>query len=370
MLTTFDRYLIKCYLSAFAILFVSTFGLFVVIDGFTNVDAFQQGKEGTAEVLRWMAAYYGIQSIEFFDLVAPVLSVVAMMVVLALLQKNSELHPILAAGVPVYRLVLPILAGAMVVSSVVVLNQEFVIPRLGHKLQSHRTEQQTERSVEPLYDFKTRIHIDGKRLNLDENRLSEAEFILPANLATELTALKAPRATYLEKSGERPRGWLLRNVQPSYDRVLLTEEGKKLVRRTNTPGDVFIITDVSIDQLSNRSKNFRFLSTRQLVQRIRNPSTGLNSIRSQTLFFHRRLVRPLLNVLAAFIVLPLVLRKESHSLVGNIALCALVMSTMYGAGYLFSYLGQVNFMPADLAAWSPAFISGGVGAWLSGVVQS
>ena len=40
--TTFDRYLIARYLQIFVILFVSMFGLFVVIDGFSNVDEFQE----------------------------------------------------------------------------------------------------------------------------------------------------------------------------------------------------------------------------------------------------------------------------------------------------------------------------------------
>lgn len=371
MYTTFDRYLLRRYLHAFAILFVSTFGLFVVIDGFTNVDAFQQGKEGTLDVLKWMGEFYVIQSVDFFDRVAPVLSVVAMMVVFALLQKNSELHPLLAAGIPVYRLVLPILAGTMVVNALAALNREVVFPQIGHRLQAHRTETQTKRSVEPIYDYHSRVHIDGSKVSLEENRLNDAEFILPVpTLATELTALKAPYAVYMEETADRPRGWILRNVQPGYDRIPLTDAGRRLVRRTNRPGDLFIVTDVTIDQLCNRSSNYRFLSTKQLVERIRNPATGLTSIRSQTLFLHSRLVQPVLNLLAVFIVVPLVLRRESRSLVGNMALCTLVMGALYGLRFLFSYLGQVNLLPADLAAWCPAIVSGGVGAWLTGVVQS
>ena len=67
MLTTFDRYLFKRYLYTFVVLFISLFGLFVVIDGFTNVDEFQMGKESSADMLRWVAVYYGYQAIQFFD---------------------------------------------------------------------------------------------------------------------------------------------------------------------------------------------------------------------------------------------------------------------------------------------------------------
>jgi len=47
--TTFDRYLISRYLQIFLILFVSVFGLYVVIDGFSNVDEFQEHAAGALE---------------------------------------------------------------------------------------------------------------------------------------------------------------------------------------------------------------------------------------------------------------------------------------------------------------------------------
>ncbi len=372
MLTTFDRYLLKRYLHAFAILFMSMYGLFMVIDGFTNVDAFQNGKEHSSEIIRWMAEYYVIQSIQFFAMVAPMVSVVSVMVVFALLQKNSELHPILAAGIPVYRLIVPIVLGTIFVNGIVILNQEYVIPRIAHRLQGNRSEdRQDVLSVEPIYDHKTRILIGGKSLSMGDRRIINAEFILPPHeVATELTTLKAPEAAYLDANSKRPGGWLLRDAQIPFEKISLTEDGKPYVRQTNQPNDIFIVTDVTVDQLSNRSKNYQYLSTSQLLRRIHNPSTGLSSLRGQTLFFHARLVKPLINILAIFVVVPLVLRKESRGLVTNMAVCATVMGAVNGLSHFSSYLGQVNLIPPDLAAWSPAIITGAIGAWLSGIVQS
>lgn len=372
MLTTFDRYLLKRYLHAFVILFVSTYGLFVVIDGFTNVDAFQEGKDAAGDVLRWMAEYYWFQAIDFFDRIAAILSVIAMMVVFALLQKNGELQPLLAAGVPVYRLVLPIALGAAVVNGMVVCNEELVIPRVAPQLQANRTEErQDQHAVEPRYDYKTRIHIDGKSLNLEQKRINQAEFILPPpDVATELTALKGEDAVYLNAAADRPSGWLLRNCQLKFGDLPLTKMGRKYVLRTSSPTEMFIVSDVSIDQLSNRSRNFRYLSTPQLVERIRNPSTGLAGIRSQRAFFHLRLVRPLLNVMSVFIVIPLVLRRESRSLIINMALCTLLLGVLYGVTQMFVYLGEKNLLAPDFAAWLPAMITAAAGAWLSDVVQT
>jgi len=97
-------------------------------------------------------------------------------------------------------------------------------------------------------------------------------------------------------------------------------------------------------------QNYRYLSTPQLLLRIQNPSTGLISVRSQMLFFHKRLVRTLISLIAVILVVPLILRRESRSLVANMAVCALVRGMLYGVKYLFGYLGQVNIITLDLAA--------------------
>ena len=372
MLTTFDRYLFKRYMYTFVVLFISTYGLFVVIDGFTNVDEFQTGKENSAELLRWVGAYYGYQAVDFFDRVAPVLAVVAMMIVFALLQKHSELQPILAAGIPVYRLVLPIALGAAVVNIVVISNEELVIPRIAHRLQWNRSEEKRDKNpVEPLYDFETRIHIDGKSLELGTRRILQPEFILPVpDLATELTTLHAKDAVILKATAERPAGWLLRDCPTSYERIPLTSSGRKFVLRTSNSRELFIVSNITIDQLSGRSRSHRFLSTAELAHRIRNPATGLTAMRSQRLFFHTRLVRPLLNVIAVFLVVPLILRRESRSLVANMALCTLALAGLFGVTWLFSSLGEHNLLAPDFAAWCPAILCAAAGAWLSGVVQT
>ena len=97
--TTFDRYLLRRFWHVFGIGFFATLGLYVVFDGFTNVDAFQKrtdaGGTETLVVLERMAQFYVCQATVIFDLVAPILTVVSTMVVFALLQKNRELHPIL-----------------------------------------------------------------------------------------------------------------------------------------------------------------------------------------------------------------------------------------------------------------------------------
>jgi len=367
----FDQYLFRRFLAAYAILFVSTFGLFVVIDGFTNVDGFQEGQSGAGGVMLTMLGYYAFQSSLFFDMVGSILSIISVMVVFALLYRHSEIQPILAAGVPVYRLVLPVLAGTLLVNLAIIANQELLIPRIAHRLQSSRSEVRgDQQAVEQVNDYETGILLGGRWLHLHTRTLESARFILPVpEIVNALTPLKATEATFHGENAGRPAGWLLKDVSPKFADLMpnLTAAGQKAILPTKEPNNVFVVTDVSFDQLSSRSRSYRYVSTPELVRRIRNPAYSIVSIRGQMLNFHSRLVRPLMDLFAVLMAVPLVIRKESRSLVGNMAMCAGMLAVVYGLTQASLYLGSVNLIATDLAVWLPVILSGMLSAWLSGV---
>lgn len=371
-MNTLDRYLFKRFLHTFAILFVSTFGLFVVIDGFTNVDGFQEGRDSSWEVFMFMFAYYTFQSSLFFNLIGTVISVVAVMVVFALLQKNSEFHPVLAAGIPTYRLFKPMLLGLALVSGLMMINQELIIPKIASQLNSPRSVHVSKGTpVEPLYDRQSRIHIGGKGLDTARKILLEPEFLLPLpEISNNFVVLKANQGMFFARSTKGKSGWLLKGIKRAYEDLDLTPRGKEFVLPTKNPQEIFVVSDVTFSELSRRSQDHRFLSTEQLAERIRNPSTGFISVRRMEIQFHWRIVRYLLNLISVFIVVPIILRKESRSLVMNMALCATFMGSLYGFSQLMLFAGKANFVSPDLASWSSVIVCGTIGAWFTGMVQT
>lgn len=61
-----DRYLLKNFLSVFAIFFVSFFGLFVVGDTVNNFGELIHHAESHGGLLRVILGYYGLRSLVFF----------------------------------------------------------------------------------------------------------------------------------------------------------------------------------------------------------------------------------------------------------------------------------------------------------------
>jgi lipopolysaccharide export system permease protein len=370
--TTFDRYLLGRFLHVFVVLFIATFGLYVIIDGFTNVDEFQESGGGVLAALARMLGYYSYQSVIFFDLIASTINVLAAMIVFALLLRHKEIHPILAAGIPTYRLVVPIVVGTLCVNAALMVNQEVIIPRNAAQLQAPRNPKRTiSRDVQQVRDFSTNILITGDQLFPRDRKMLGAEFVLPVGeISHELQTLKAPEAFYRHRKGNQPAGWLLRNVSPRFDDISLTDDGRKTVLRPADPADVFIATELSFDQLYKRNTSYRYLSTPELMRRIKNPAIGLISVRGQSQHLHQRLTQPLMNLIMVLLAIPLMVRRESAGLVANFAVCTLVMAVMFGIGQVFLYLGRVNLIAPDLAAWGPVIIGGAWSAWASGWAQT
>lgn len=360
-----------------AIGFIAAYGLFVVFDAFSNADEFQDGGADTSTMLARMAEHYFYQAFPFLDLIGPILIVLAAMATFALLLRQSEIYPVLSAGIPAWRLAVPIVVGSVSIVLLLTVNQEIIIPRVAHRLQAARgMDQAAYHTVKPARDFVSNIEITGKRLFLAARRVEDAEFLLPVpTVATEPTTLQARQAIQLPARGQRPAGWLLREVTPRYaeltaTRHVLTEQGRQLLFPTRDARDLFVTTDVTVDQLHNRTTSFRFLSTSELVQRIRNPAFGQVSNRLQTLHLHERLTRPLLILASVLIAIPLTMRKESRGLLMNMATAAGVLGLLYVLTQAAPYLGRLGFTSLELAAWLPVILCGACAAWFSEHVQT
>lgn len=371
---TFDRYLLRNFAHVFAVCFVAMFGLLVVIDLLENLDDFlaKNHDAGFASLVENILRYYAYQSIFFLDRAGAALTLIAVVVVLILFQRSGELHPLLAAGVPMYRVLRPLVIAAVGVSALLVLNQELIIPRIAHTAYESRGGAATaEVRVEPVYDHASRISIDGRRLQLGQRTIEQAEFMLPApTLVGAMTRLTAAQAIHRSAKKGRPAGWVLRDVAPRWDQLNLTDAGRKLVRPGDRPEDVFIVTAVTCDQLYKRNSSFTMLSTQELLRRIRSPAFGMISAHRLVAHLHTRFVAPLLNVIAVLMVIPLMVRRESPGLVVDSAVCATVLVVIFGFTQASFFLGQSRLIPPDLAAWIPVVVGGGWAAWLSGVIRS
>lgn len=373
---TFDRYLLRSFAHVFTTCFLALFGLMVIIDLLENLDDFlarnAEQSGGPMGLLQSIGTFYAMQSIFFIDRAGPALLVITVMVVLILFQRSGELHPLLAAGVPMYRVLLPIIGGAAVVSTALSLNQEYVIPQFAHAAFAARGGGDSAKiRVESIYDNASRIQIDGRNLKMAEKTIEDAVFVLPPHsIAHDLTILKATRAVHCPATAERKAGWKLYGVKPRYRELELTEVGLKVIHPGDGEDEAFVVTAVTCDLLYKRGSSYAFLSTRELMDRIHSPAFGAETVHRLIVHLHGRFVQPLLNIITVLLIIPLMVRRESTGLVADAALCAGVLAVFFGSVYGAAYLGQVHQIAPDMAAWIPVVVGGGMSAWYSGVVRT
>jgi lipopolysaccharide export system permease protein len=311
-----------------------------------------------------------VYSSVLLDLLGPSAAVLAVLTTLALLMKHGELHPVLAAGVPTYRLAVPFVAGIVVVNVLLIANQELVIPRIAAELQgSHGEGADAAQAVDAQYDPLTWIYVSGDALRLADRTILRPQFLLNATLSEDTRKLTGESARFYSARGRQPAGWLVRNPEPNYDALRLTDEGRQTVLKQQRTGDVFVVSSLSADQLYNRGGSYRYLTTPELIRRIRLPGS-FSSARAHIMHLHARLTRPIITLIGLFLVLPLIARRERTSLVQNVAVCMAALGIVYGLCLGGQMLGQSSILKPELAAWGPLMFGGGLCAWLSGVIRT
>ena len=85
-----------------------------------------------------MAEFYAYRASMFFDMTGPIVSVLAAMLAFSLVLRYGELNPVLAAGIPTYRLMIPLLWGTLFVNGAMIVNQEVIIPRIAEGIAGGR----------------------------------------------------------------------------------------------------------------------------------------------------------------------------------------------------------------------------------------
>src|SRR5690606_33574528 len=107
-----DRYILKEFLKVLLLVLISVIALFVVID---YTDTAQEAQENgvAASVL---LAYYRFQIFTILNWTLPISVLVATLVTFAMMSKNNEVTAMKSSGVSLYRLGLPIIGIAAILS--------------------------------------------------------------------------------------------------------------------------------------------------------------------------------------------------------------------------------------------------------------
>ncbi len=363
-MTIIDRYLLRQFLQTFVICFVSLTGLYIVIDGFGNLEEFITYSRTHGSLLWVMGEYYAYRSLSFFDVTSGILMLISAMFTLTWIQRHNELTAIESAGISKARVIKPLVAAVVVISLLSAANRELGIPACRDQL-SHNAQDlggTAGKELQPRYDYQTDILFHRGETFADKLRIHKPEFRLPQTISLDSSSLTAENAYYYSPDGDRPGGYLLMNVaQPkNIDQVASIDLGDEPVILTSydtpwlKPGECFLVSDVSFEQLEGGNNWRRLSSTMELIGGLRNRSLDFGA--DVRVAIHSRLVQPLLDLTLLFLGVPLVLARGNRNVFMAIGLCVGVAVAFMLVVIGCQALGSGSLLHPALAAWLPLMI--------------
>jgi lipopolysaccharide export system permease protein len=372
-----DRMLVYNYVKAYVICLVSLLGLYIVVDLFTNIDDFTQQHSTLGGFVRHVTKYYGVQVTVIFDRLCEMIVLLAAMFTVAWIQRNNELVPLLSAGVSTHRVVRPVLFAACLFLGLSVVNQEFIIPRLGNAVLYSRDDPDGERDLivngcyEPngvlisSMDLATRKDMSVRKFNCT----------IPADIGPgNILVLQCDVARYVPPGPDpdnqkRTGGWLLTGTKLPSTQLAdgKVVDGKPVelpsdwtrtdVLEQIAPGKFFLYTsEVDFDAATRGNKWFYRASTWRLFRELLRSDS--NRLASMAVLFHKRLTRPILGMLLVFLGLSVILRDQNRNVFISAGLCVLLCAVFFAADFGCKHLGEKEFLSPALAAWLPVLFFG------------
>jgi lipopolysaccharide export system permease protein len=367
-----DRYVLWMFLRNYVISLMVLIGLYVVMDMVFNFDELAEVGEKTAEggaelaVLRHILSYYGYRVFPIFAQLSGIIPVVAAAFTVIRLVRFNEMTAILAAGVPLLRVAMPIIIAALVTNVLLIVDQELLIPRMIPMLT--RTHDQTEARGA---SFAVRSMEDG------ENRLVVAAEYRPGGQASPpqlvqlsvighdgqfhpVSHLSADRATW----DEQARLWRLSGgkiVNDLSSGRRLTPEPVEIYQSQITPEEIALYRSGDYVDLLPTSR------IKELIAR----RAGYGMVDLQRVM-HARFTQWVLNLVLLLLAVGTLLTRDPGRLKLGIMQCVGVTGGCMTAIFLSQQLagtppagsgGWVQHWPA-IMAWLPILIFGPVAVWL------
>ncbi|MFM8284814.1 MAG: LptF/LptG family permease [Planctomycetaceae bacterium] len=368
-----DRYVARAQFHAFFIVFISLAGLTFVVDAFTNLEEFI-GHAATAGGLgRVLGHYYGCRLISFFDATSSVIALASAMFALSWLERHHELTALLAAGVDRWRIARPTLVFAAVVSLLAMANRECVLPRIRQAIARNAQDLRGDvaQPFEARYDNRTEILYRGRSVQAGLGRLEAPSLMLPPSLGDHGTALVAAEALWCPADDDHPDGYLLRGVtEPTgIDRLpSLEQEGRTVIHTRSgfawlQPGECFVASDVSFEQLIGSTNWSQYSSTPELARAIANPALGVGA--DVPLRIHARQVQPLLDMALAVLGIPLVAGPSRRGIFVAVGWCVGLTVFFFIVVLGCHALAASYVVSPSMGAWLPAVVLVPLAAWMA-----
>ena len=346
---TLDRYVLREFLKMLALVIVSVAALFVVID-YTNIakDAREHGIAAST-----LLTYYRFLIFGIINWTLPISVLVATLVTFALLAKNNEITAMKSSGVSLYRLGLPILAIAALMSVLAYLNLDFVLPYSARRVDEVKRKIEgkpamTASSQQKLwYLGKGGYIINFLAYDATSKRLSQVQVF-----EFHPTEFRLTRRVYAKRANWNGQAWVfedgwIRSFLDDGTSTFAQITTPLALRYTETPDD--FATDVKPPE------QMTYAQLRRYVQTLQESGYAAEELAVR---LYEKTAWPVLSIVMALIAMPFAFKMGKRGTLYGIGL-ALGLGIVYWMVYVvFTRFGEVGTLPPLLSAWAANILFG------------
>ncbi len=360
-----DKYIIKNFLINYLLAFSVLVGMYVLLDLIVNFDQFTRasatvhasGIGVVVTIFTEIANYYAYRMLVIFQQVCGAIPLLAAGFTMVRMTRNNELSAMLASGVSLYRVAVPIVICSIAFNLLVVLDQEVFMPQcVNQLLRSRGALSANIGQTQPLYFVPESDHslVLASKYSPKKKELWNVRIIERNRQGKPIGRILAKKAIWQNHGGEGPvaGSWRMYDVvQINDQRKANPDDAPEVVSQM----DYYTPLNPKQLKLIFQQKAVDFLSTAQIEHLIVNspPSTrvALEEI------MHVRFTQPIMNMLMLLLAIPFLLTREPSRLVGNMFRCTAVSAGCFiGTFILFQMAGTV--VPPLLGAWLPVLLFG------------
>lgn len=358
-----DRYIAKNYLYGYFIALFVMLGMFLTVDLFLHLDEFVENSDlGTRAVLMNILRYYSIHSSLWYRELAGMVIVIAAVFSLARMTRNNELIAIMASGVSLKRILAPILFLSLLLTGLMVVDQEVLIPKLSQEL----IRKHDDIPNAGVYDIwfigdKSGSLICSRRYEESRRTLYEPIIILRRPIEGSdqvyrvIGRIQADRAVYNPQRG----GWTLIGGR----QLLVTAPSGdiEMTASQQTQAVDFYKTTLTADDIPiRRREGFKsLLSLAQLTELEHNTGTRRTDMADLALQKHSRVTGPIINIIMLMVALPVLVCRDPKAMKSAILTSFLTTGTCFLVVFLcrlFATEAIFGHVQPALWTWAPIFL--------------
>ena len=356
VLRILDVYILRDWLFYFAVTQVALTGIYIIFDFFQLMSFIVRYHTPASRVL----VYYGYLLPQITYLVLPLSVLVATLVSLSLLTKSSQVTAAKAVGISLYRIALPVIfAAALVSGAMFVMGAEY-LPAANHRQDALRSEIENR----PAQTF---LHPGWQWIFGSSNRIFNYRFFDPdQDVFADLSVFDFDSSFHLTRRLYAKRAFW----EPHVDRWILENGWARQMTGDKVtaymPFSVATFKSITerpgyFKKNAGASEQMGIVQLARYVRALR--QSGFDVVRLSVALW-MKFSYPLAALVVSLIGIPFSFSVGRKGALTGIALSLAIAIVFWSVSSLFQAMGNLNQLPPAAAAWSPDILFAIGGAYL------